>query len=79
MTTETLSKETEQKILDFFNKTMDPSSFAKVIRQLNYVIALSIIRDDENGTIYSQKENLDKGFYWLNEFAEILNPYLELK
>jgi hypothetical protein len=78
MTTNSLSKETEKKLLDFFREIIEPNDFAKAIRQLNYVIALSIIRENENGTVYSQRENLEKGFYWLNELAEILNPYLDV-
>ncbi|WP_264552582.1 hypothetical protein [Flavobacterium sp. N2038] len=79
MNTDHLSKETEKRLLDFFNNVIDPKDLAKAIRQLNYVIALSIVRDEENGTIYCQRENLEKGFYWLNELAEILHPYLEVK
>lgn len=79
MSTEKLSKETEKKILDFFNNVIEPKDLAKAIRQSNYLIALSIVRENENGTIYSQKENIEKGFYWLNELAEILDPYLEVE
>lgn len=77
MSTNNLSKETEKKLLDFFNNDIDPANLAKAIRQLNYVIALSIIRDEERGTVYAQRENLEQGFYWLNELAEILCPYKE--
>lgn len=79
MATNDLSKETEKRLLDFFNNVIDAKDLAKAIRQLNYAIALVVIRDDERGTVYSQKENLEQGFYWLNELAEILNPYLEVK
>lgn len=79
MATEQLSKEIEIRLLDFFNNDIDPGNLAKAIRQLNYIIALSIIRDDERGTIYCQRDNLEQGFYWLNELAEILCPYLEYK
>jgi hypothetical protein len=79
MNANNLSKETETQLIDFFNTIIEPNNFAKAIRQLNYLIALSIIREDETGTMYSQRENLEKGFYWLNELAEILNPYLDVK
>ena len=79
MATEKLSRETEIRLIDFFNNEIDPANLAKAIRQLNYIIALSIIRDDENGTVYCQRENLEQGFYWLNKLAEILCPYLEHK
>jgi len=77
MSTEKLSKETEKKLLDFFNNVIEPKDLAKAIRQSNYLIALSIVRENENGTIYSQRESVEKGFYWLNELAEILDPYLD--
>ncbi|MCP2026721.1 hypothetical protein L1276_001865 [Flavobacterium sp. HSC-32F16] len=77
MSTNTLSKETEIRLVDFFNKTVDPESLAKAIRQINYLIALSIIRDCE--TFQTEKINLEKGYYWLNELAEILNPYFEVE
>ncbi|WP_394776762.1 hypothetical protein [Flavobacterium sp.] len=72
-----LSKETEAKLIDFFSNTIDPESFAKAIRQLNYVIALSRVLEKENK--YAQKENLEHGLPRLNELADILNPYLEFK
>lgn len=77
MSAEKLSKETEKKLLDFFNNVIEPKDLAKAIRQSNYLIALTIVRENENGTVYSQRENLEKGFYWLNELAEILDPYLD--
>ncbi|EJG00675.1 hypothetical protein [Flavobacterium sp. F52] len=79
MATNDLSKETEKRLLDFFNNVIDAKDLAKAIRQLNYAIALVVMRDDERGYVYAQKENLEKGFYWLNELAEILHPYLEVE
>ncbi|KAF2079443.1 hypothetical protein [Flavobacterium sharifuzzamanii] len=79
MATNDLSEETEKRLLDFFNNVIDAKDLAKAIRQLNYAIALVVMREDEKGHIYAQKENLEKGFYWLNELAEILHPYLEVE
>lgn len=76
ITTNDLSKETEQKLIKFFNDVIDPKDLAKAIRQLHYVIALSLIIEEE--TVYAQKKNLKKGFHWLNELAEILDPYFEV-
>jgi hypothetical protein len=73
MSTNTLSKEAETRLIDFFNKSVDPKVMAKTIRRLNYVLALSMMRECE--TILIEKTNLEDGFYWLNELAEILNPY----
>ncbi|MBF4518665.1 hypothetical protein IRZ71_20105 [Flavobacterium sp. ANB] len=77
MSTNTLSKEAELRLTDFFNKTVDPKIMAKTIRQLNYLVALSVMR--ENETFKLEMINLENGFYWLNQLAEILNPYLEVE
>jgi hypothetical protein len=77
MSTNTLSKEAEIRIIDFFSKTVDPKSMAKTIRHLNYLLALSVMR--ENETLKLEMINLENGFYWLNELAEILNPYLDVE
>ncbi|MFH6992011.1 hypothetical protein [Flavobacterium sp. FlaQc-48] len=77
MSTNTLSKEAETRLIDFFNKSVDPISMAKTIRRQNYVLALGMMRECE--TILIEKTNLEDGFYWLNELAEILNPYLDVE
>jgi len=50
---------------------------AKTIRQLNYLVALSVMR--ENETFKVEMLNLENGFYWLNQLAEVLNPYLDVE
>jgi len=75
MSTNTLSKETELRLTDFFSKSVDPKFMAKTIRQVNYLLALSLMRQCE--TLETDKVNLEQGFFWLNELAEILNPYLD--
>jgi hypothetical protein len=77
MSTNTLSKEAETRLIDFFNKSVDPKSMAKTIRKLNYILALSIMRDYQ--TLQIDKTSVEDGFYWLNELAEILNPYLDVE
>lgn len=77
MSTNTLSKETQLRLTDFFSKSIDPEAMAKNIRKVNYMLALSMMRDCE--TLETEKINLEQGFYWLNELAEILNPYLDVE
>ncbi len=77
MITNTLSKETELRLKDFFSNSIDPKLMAKNIRKVNYILALSIMRDCE--TMEIEKLGLQDGFYWLNELAEILNPYLDVE
>lgn len=74
--TNTLSKETEKNLIEFFNKSVDPKAMAKLIRQLNYVVALGVMREHE--TLQNNITNLENSFYWLNELAEVLNPYLDI-
>jgi len=75
MTTESLSKETETRLIEFFTKTIDPKEMAKTIRQVNYVLSLCAIRGCE--TVETEFNNLDDNFYWLNKLAEVLDPYLD--
>lgn len=76
MSTNHLSKETETRLIDFFSNKIDPKDLAKTIRYLNYVIALGVMRKDE--TLKLQIIKIEEGFYWLNELAEILHPYLDV-
>ncbi|MBS7229736.1 hypothetical protein KHA90_01755 [Flavobacterium psychroterrae] len=74
MSTKTLSTEAETRLMNFFNNTIDPKGMAKAIRQVNYVLALGALRQHE--TLQNEIDNLQNSFYWLNELAEVLNPYL---
>jgi hypothetical protein len=65
-----------EKLLEFFNRGVPPESMAKIIRNLNYVILLTLIRRNE--TLECHTSELEQGFFWLNELAEILNPYLTI-
>ncbi|WP_343705302.1 hypothetical protein [Flavobacterium sp.] len=75
MNTKGLSEETEKRLLDFFTDVIDPKDMAKALRTTNYLLTLSVIRErDEMGKI-----NLENFFYWVNELAEVLDPYLEVE
>ncbi|MBF4516676.1 hypothetical protein IRZ71_09985 [Flavobacterium sp. ANB] len=77
MSTNTLSKEAETRLLHFFNDTIDPKSMAKAIRHINYVLTLGIMSEDE--MLQNEVTNLRNSFFWLNELAETLNPYLDVE
>ena len=68
---------TNEKLIEFFEKGISPDEMAKNIRRLNYSLSLTVIRNDENNNPLD-KDWLDGGFYWLNELAEILDPYLNV-
>ncbi|MDP5199144.1 hypothetical protein [Flavobacterium sp. DG2-3] len=74
MATECVS-EVENRLNNFFTNVIDPKDMAKAIRQANYMLTLSVIRErDSLGKI-----NLENFYYWLNELAEVLDPYLEVE
>lgn len=77
MSTNTLSKETEIWLKTFFNHTIEPEQMAKALRQVNYILSLGVMREYE--TLQNQINNLENSFYWLNELAEVLNPYLDME
>lgn len=77
MSTSTLSKEAQTRLTDFFNHTIAPEQMAKALRQVNFILALGVIREDE--TLQQEITKLETSFYWLNELAEILNPYLDVE
>ncbi|RKR04676.1 hypothetical protein C8C83_4009 [Flavobacterium sp. 90] len=77
MSTNSLSKEAETRLMNFFNNTIEPETMAKAIRQLNYLLALEVMR--KNQTLQNEIDNIENSFYWLNELAEVLNPYLDVE
>ena len=68
---------TNEKLIEFFEKGISPDEMAKNIRRLNYSLSLTVIRNDDNNNPLD-KDWLDGGFFWLNELAEILDPYLNV-
>ncbi|KUJ61997.1 hypothetical protein AR687_10605 [Flavobacteriaceae bacterium CRH] len=77
MSKNNLSKEAETRLMTFFNNTVTPEQIAKAIRQVNFVLALGLIREHE--THQQEISKLENSFFWLNELAEILNPYLDVE
>lgn len=74
MNKNTLSKEAETRLIDFFNHIIDAEDMAKILRQVNCILALGVMRQHE--TLQIGLTNFEDNYYWLNELAEILNPYL---
>lgn len=77
MITKSLSTEAETRIKDFFINTIEPKDLAKTIRQVNYALSMCSMRGCE--TLESELNNIDDNFYWLNKFAEVLDPYLDVE
>lgn len=75
MTTDNFSNEVETRLNNFFSDNIDSKEMAKMIREVNNVLSLSVMRGSE--TIESEIKNIEDNFYWLNKLAEILDPYLE--
>ncbi|OXA95758.1 hypothetical protein [Flavobacterium hercynium] len=70
-----LSTQEETRLIEFFNKKIEAKVMAKMIRKLNFIVALGIMREDE--TLQLEIENVEDGYFWLNELAEVLDPYFE--
>ncbi|OMQ08468.1 hypothetical protein [[Flexibacter] sp. ATCC 35103] len=77
MSTENHLKEVEARLRDFFITVIDSKDLARKIRQVNYVLALSLMRGCE--TVESEANNIEDNFYWLNKLAEVLDPYLDVE
>lgn len=74
-TTEVTTSYSNEKLIEFFEKTIDPEAMARTIRRINYILTLTVIRNDENKNPMNP-DWLDDGFYFLNELAEVLAPDL---
>jgi len=77
MATENFSKEVEMRIKDFLIDVKDPKELAKAIRKVNYILSLAVMRECE--MIECEIKNIEDNFYWLNKFAEALDPYLDVE
>ncbi|SHM69086.1 hypothetical protein [Flavobacterium chilense] len=77
MITESLSKEVEARLKDFLINIIEPKDLAKMIRQVNYTLSLCSMRGCE--TLASEGKNIEDNYYWLNKFAELLDPYLDVE
>ena len=77
MSTNTISKEIEIRLLNFFNDRIEPEEMAKTLRQVNFTLALGVMSEHEE--LQNEIAKLRDGLYRLNELAETLNPYLDLE
>lgn len=76
MSTNNFSKETEIRLTEFFTNIIDPKDMAKAIRQVNYILALSALRECET---LPEKISIENSFYCMNRLAEALDPYLDVE
>ncbi|TDO83573.1 hypothetical protein EV143_1017 [Flavobacterium chryseum] len=61
MSENSFSKETQTRLIDFFTNTIDSDEMAKIIRQVNYVLSLCVMRGCE--TVESEVKNIEDNFY----------------
>ena len=69
MITDNFSTEVETRLNDFFTDKIDCKEMAKMIREVNNVLSLCVMRDCE--IIKFGVKNIDGSFYWLNKLAEV--------
>jgi hypothetical protein len=75
MSTDNFTNKVETRLNIFFTENIDCKEMAKMIREVNNALSLSVMRGSE--TIESEIKNIDDNFYWLNKLAEVLDPYLD--
>jgi len=76
MTTEKLSEEVETRLKNFFIDVIDPKEMARMIRQVNYILALRTLRECET---LPENISIENSFYCMNRLAEALDPYLDVE
>lgn len=78
MSAKILSKEVEIRLTNFFVNSIEPRDMAKYIRRVNLILAQTVIYENKTRNQVN-KESLDSGFYYLNQLAEALDPYLDVE
>ncbi len=64
----------DQKIKEFFETRISRQDLALYVRRAIYIMSKNAIENEDYSV---NKDWLEKGFYWLNDFAETIDPYLE--
>ena len=67
---------TDIKVLQFFENTTTPKDMARMIRRVNHILSLTILRNKNDDNPINPVW-VEEGYYFLNEFAETLDPILE--
>lgn len=70
-----MSKEQENKLLEFFRKNIDIATFAKYVRRFKQE-TIHLVLECKDDQLYN-KEWISDGHYWLTELCEIIDPNLE--
>ena len=70
-----MSNKESIEIQEFFSKEIDPKSFAKHIRRLNHALLMYAMEDNDN----QYRDWINDGYFWLNSFAEMVEPVIEDK
>lgn len=70
-----MSNKESIQIQKFFTSEIDPKAFAKHLRRLNYALLMYAMEDDDNRF----RAWINDGHFWLNQFAETIDPVLEDK
>ncbi|MBO9583691.1 MAG: hypothetical protein J7574_05980 [Flavobacterium sp.] len=76
MITQDILNEVQARLNNLFTDEIDCKEMAKIIREVNNALSLSVMRDCE--TVKFGVKNIDDSFYWLNKLAEVLDPYLDV-
>jgi hypothetical protein len=76
MSTKTTTPPTNEKIIAYFEQKIGFKEFAQQIRRANYIIS-DVMMQPEIEEKITKSDWARDCFFFLNEFAEILDPLLE--
>ena len=65
----------ENKIIEFFKDNISPEDFAKTARRFMHASLMLLLNNEEEDI--TRKKWIIDGHSIINEFCELLNPYLE--
>jgi hypothetical protein len=69
------SSQTTPDFSNFFTKQIEKETMALYIRRLLFAVSKQTL--ETNCDDGFRKNYISDGYYWLNEFAELIDPYLE--
>jgi hypothetical protein len=68
--------ENDLKIIKFFKSEIRKEAFAKHLRRMLHINTKMMLEGDSD-YVLSYKDWVNEGQFWLNEFAEFIDPYLD--
>ena len=77
MNQEKIKESIEEKIKEFLNRDIDPKTLALYLRKYNHAIISNEMERLSVDFEYMYLDEIKDGYYWVNQVAELLDPYLK--